>query len=355
MSTTALQAISAAANWHLRVNENFDSVSPSGLYGRNPATTTGLTWGYLGGNFNGVSVASSTVALTASNTNYVVAHRTTGAVTVATTTTNWLNTATYMQLYQIVAGASTVTSYDDKRQAFGAASPSGTVSGADKQIQYNASGAFGAEAGFEYDYSTNTLTVDKITLNGLLLTLASATGGAGIRLPHGAAPTSPTNGDVWTTTAGMYARINGSTVGPFAPAGGSVAWGSITGTLSSQTDLQTALNAKGSDRSAVSVLTPSAGVVSIDCSLGDYFTLAPTANVTSITFSNLPAAGKAMSLMVRFTQDTTARTVAWPASFKWAAGSAGSVSTGSGAKDLLAITTHDQGTTWFATLSKAFA
>jgi hypothetical protein len=59
------------------------------------------------------------------------------------------------------------------------------------------------------------------------------------------APTSPTNGDVWTTTAGMYARINGATVGPFAPAGGSVAWGSITGTLSSQTDLQAALDAKG--------------------------------------------------------------------------------------------------------------
>jgi hypothetical protein len=66
-----------------------------------------------------------------------------------------------------------------------------------------------------------------------------------LNVPHGAAPTSPNNGDVWTTTAGMYARINGSTVGPFAPAGGSIAWGSVTGTLSSQTDLQTALDAKG--------------------------------------------------------------------------------------------------------------
>jgi hypothetical protein len=245
MSTTALQQIAAAANWHLRVNENFVSVSPSALYSLNPATTTGLTWGYLGGNFNGVSVANGTVALTASNTNYVVAHRTTGVVTAATTTTNWLNTAVYLQLYQIVAGVSTVTSSDDKRQAFGAASASSTVSGADKQIQYNASGAFGAEAGFEYDYSTNTLTVDKITLNGLLLTLASTTGGAGLRLPPGAAPTSPTNGDVWTTTAGMYARINGTTVGPFASAAGGATWGTITGTLSSQTDLQAALDAKG--------------------------------------------------------------------------------------------------------------
>jgi hypothetical protein len=174
----------------------------------------------------------------------VVAHRTTGAVTVATTTTNWLNAGTYLQLYSIVVGGSTVTSYEDFRQAFGATNASSTVSGSDKQIQYNASGAFGSEAAFAYDYTTNTLTVDKITLNGLLLTLASATGGAGLRVPHGAAPTSPTDGDVWTTTAGLYARINGSTVGPYAAAGGSPAWGSITGTLSSQTDLQAALDLK---------------------------------------------------------------------------------------------------------------
>jgi hypothetical protein len=96
----------------------------------------------------------------------------------------------------------------------------GSVAGSDKQIQYNASGAFGAEAGFEYDYTSNTLTVQNATYSGLALTAASATGGAGFRLPHGAAPTSPTNGDVWTTTAGLYARINGATVGPFGAGGG---------------------------------------------------------------------------------------------------------------------------------------
>lgn len=122
---TLFQQIAAAVNWWMRVNENFDSVSPAGLYGRNPETTTGLTWGYLGGNFNGVAVSNGTVSITASNTNYVVAHRTTGVVTVATTTTNWLNTTTYLQLYQIVAGTSTVTSYDDKRQAFGISSGGG--------------------------------------------------------------------------------------------------------------------------------------------------------------------------------------------------------------------------------------
>ena len=35
-----------------------------------------------------------------------------------------------------------------------------------------------------------------------------------IRIPHGTAPSSPTNGDIWTTTSGLYSRINGVTVGP---------------------------------------------------------------------------------------------------------------------------------------------
>lgn len=41
-----------------------------------------------------------------------------------------------------------------------------------------------------------------------------------LRIPHGVAPSAPTNGDVWTTTAGMYARINGVTVGPLGAGGG---------------------------------------------------------------------------------------------------------------------------------------
>ena len=106
-------------------------------------------------------------------------------------------------------------------------------------------------------------------------------------------------------------------------------------------------------RADVTALATS-GAVDIDYSLGDYFTLAPTGDVTSITFSNLPGSGKGASLMVQFTQDSTARTVAWPASFKWE-GAAPSVSAVPGALDLLAITTFDNGTTWHATLSKGRA
>ena len=50
------------------------------------------------------------------------------------------------------------------------------------------------------------------TFTGLVGTAASTTTTAGLRIPHGVAPTTPVNGDIWTTTAGLFARQNGTTV-----------------------------------------------------------------------------------------------------------------------------------------------
>lgn len=58
------------------------------------------------------------------------------------------------------------------------------------------------------------------TFTGKVTTVASAAGGAGLNLPHGAAPTTPVNGDLWTTSAGLFYRINGATVSPATLAGG---------------------------------------------------------------------------------------------------------------------------------------
>lgn len=43
---------------------------------------------------------------------------------------------------------------------------------------------------------------------------ASTTGVSSLNIPHGTAPASPVDGAIWTTTAGVFARINGATVGP---------------------------------------------------------------------------------------------------------------------------------------------
>lgn len=56
----------------------------------------------------------------------------------------------------------------------------------------------------------------QIETTGKLTTFTPTTAGASVRLPHGTAPTTPANGDMWTTTAGLYVHINGSTVGPLS-------------------------------------------------------------------------------------------------------------------------------------------
>ncbi len=51
---------------------------------------------------------------------------------------------------------------------------------------------------------------------GPVVSPAATTSIPSIRLPHGTAPSSPTDGDMWTTTAGLYVRINGATIGPLS-------------------------------------------------------------------------------------------------------------------------------------------
>lgn len=106
----------------------------------------------------------------------------------------------------------------------------------------------------------------------------------------------------------------------------------------------------------VSALGSTAGVLAIDLTVGNYFTLDLTENVTSITFSNALAYTYAQNVRIRIKQHASAaKTVAWPASFKWPAGSAPSVSEGASAYDVLTITSYDQGTRWEAGLVKALA
>lgn len=101
----------------ITANAMLDAVSPASLYGRRQSTSSGLTWGYYGGNvlINGVltQIANGTLSLTASTTNYVQALPASGAV--SSNTTGF--TAGSIPLYTVITGASTVTSYTDHRLA----------------------------------------------------------------------------------------------------------------------------------------------------------------------------------------------------------------------------------------------
>jgi hypothetical protein len=103
--------------------------------------------------------------------------------------------------------------------------------------------------------------------------------------------------------------------------------------------------------SAVTALSIASGVVNIDLSLGNYFTLALTANVTSITFSNLPASGQGRTIWIRIRQDGTgSRTVALPSSFKGIVGTDTAVQSAANAYTDLALASVDQGTRWSYTM-----
>lgn len=55
--------------------------------------------------------------------------------------------------------------------------------------------------------------------NNELLTSTPTTASAGFNLPPGVAPSSPINGDLWSTSSGLYVQVAGSTIGPLGPGG----------------------------------------------------------------------------------------------------------------------------------------
>lgn len=135
-STSNIDNISQSqASKEVTANAFFDAASPATTYGRRASACSGLTWGYYGGNVTVAAgtlsqIANGTLTLTASTTNYVVALKSSGAVSTSTATTNWNNTADYWRIYSVITGAATVTSYTDARQTAlfsGVFLPSATV------------------------------------------------------------------------------------------------------------------------------------------------------------------------------------------------------------------------------------
>lgn len=97
------------------VNEALDILAHQEVYGVDPDTTTGLTWGYLGGRWGGFVITTGTLSLTNNAENYVVVERSTGAVTVATTTTNWNNLTAYARVFHLTTLSGVVSAIRDYR------------------------------------------------------------------------------------------------------------------------------------------------------------------------------------------------------------------------------------------------
>jgi len=112
----AMQQLSASqVSPEVPINENFQSLDHQAVYGKAPATSTGLTWGYYGGRWGGTAITAGTLTLTDASTNYVVVLRSTGAISVSTADTNFVNVPTYATVYKITTAGGVVTATEDWR------------------------------------------------------------------------------------------------------------------------------------------------------------------------------------------------------------------------------------------------
>ena len=103
--------------------------------------------------------------------------------------------------------------------------------------------------------------------------------------------------------------------------------------------------------SAAVTATISSGTVTLNLNAYTIFNISLNANITTFTIQNVQSAGRSSSFVIVFTADGTARTVTWPASFKWPGSTAPTLTTTNGKKDVYVFFTTDGGTTWQAFIS----
>lgn len=90
----------------------------------------------------------------------------------------------------------------------------------------------------------------------------------------------------------------------------------------------------------------------IDYTAGSYVILNLTANIGTLTLSNPPAGTAVGSMRLKVVQDSTARTITWPASVEWPGGTAPTLPTGSGDVCFIDLWTDDGGTTWYGSFNQ---
>ena len=88
------------------------------------------------------------------------------------------------------------------------------------------------------------------------------------------------------------------------------------------------------------------GTQTLNLNSGNIFQIKPNGAIT-IAFSNVPASGTFVGVLIRHEGDGTARTYTWPVTTKWAYGEAPTTTSANGKFDLLSLFTYDGGTTYF--------
>ena len=155
-------------------------------------------------------------------------------------------------------------------------------------------------------------------------------------------PPTGNPGDEWynPTTNSLYKL--------FINSGTTVSWTQIPSTN------VTGSGSSGTGATAINLSTSptiTSGALALSLATYTVFEFTLTQNITSITLSNVPAAGIVASFMIITTGDGTARSVTWPTNFKWPSGTAPSITSTLNKKDVFVFFSSDGGSTWEAFIS----
>jgi hypothetical protein len=178
-----------------------NSIAAQSIFIGSGTTTTGNTKTIgIGTNGNPGSTTNITLGTTGGTTNITLNGNTNGVTQTAGNSTTLLATTAF------------VTTADNLKADIASPALTGNVT-----ITSNSTGPalFIQQSGTGniltlHDQVADTTFV-AIDQNGKINTIPSVTASAGFNIPHGVAPTSPVNGDIWTTNASIQWRANGAT------------------------------------------------------------------------------------------------------------------------------------------------
>lgn len=118
-----LQEINAAASPEVQMNENFAALNWAAVFAMDARTTSGLTWGHLGGRWGGFPVTAGTNSLANNDTNYISVKKSDATISVEAAEgspaipAHWADTTNYVRAYVVPTSSGNIVtaSIEDHR------------------------------------------------------------------------------------------------------------------------------------------------------------------------------------------------------------------------------------------------